>query len=348
MGNVVITKIIKSHICPICGTDINNIYERGPGFVIDKRKFCANCGLPLRIGNPSVKEVKYCLECNALNPIDANYCRCCGKDIRMDGKVYGKERDHMWKDLGLSVLWSVETLMGHHYFQWMNSKPWFYDNHDPLEEIDYKKGNPYTEYKGDGKDVATVYWGGKWRTPTKEEFEELISKCTWEKIIITDTDRHALKVTGPNGNHIIIETTGYAGCTRDEYSECAESMHSRCQFWTSTEAEPSKSGIKRAYSFLYSGYKNFRRTLTLKEMSRQPSVTDFLSGLIINGKRVLETPLPKPTVTNYDDREEREENRKKDIEKRHKLWLEEPITTIHVWPTEQIKGLAIRPVFDKE
>jgi len=36
-------------------------------------------------------------------------------------------------------------------------------------------------------DVASVKWGGKWRMPTKAEFEELIDNCTWEWIYVGNT-----------------------------------------------------------------------------------------------------------------------------------------------------------------
>ena len=29
------------------------------------------------------------------------------------------------------------------------------------------------------QDAAHVYWGGEWRMPTKQEFEDLITKCDW-------------------------------------------------------------------------------------------------------------------------------------------------------------------------
>lgn len=47
-----------------------------------------------------------------------------------------------------------------------------------------------------------------WRTPSKEEFEELIEKCTWEKICTSD-NINAFKVTASNGNFIIIPITGF-------------------------------------------------------------------------------------------------------------------------------------------
>ena len=58
------------------------------------------------------------------------------------------------------------------------------------------------------KDAATHYWGEKWRTPTKEDFEELITKCKWEKYIISTTNQFALKAIGPNGNSIVFPAVG--------------------------------------------------------------------------------------------------------------------------------------------
>lgn len=57
---------------------------------------------------------------------------------------------------------------------------------------------------GDEKiDPATANWGKDWRIPTKEEIDELISKCTWE------FSGNGYKVTGPNGNSIFLPAAGY-------------------------------------------------------------------------------------------------------------------------------------------
>ena len=52
-------------------------------------------------------------------------------------------------------------------------------------------------------DAATANWGGSWRMPTEAELEELIVECTW-----TWTTQDVYKVTGPNGNHIILPAPG--------------------------------------------------------------------------------------------------------------------------------------------
>ena len=73
-----------------------------------------------------------------------------------------------------------------------------------------------------------------------------------------------------------------------------------------------------------------------------------MNGLRINGKLVFEHYPSRPSFADYDDRAEQEENRKKDMERRHALWIEEPSVSIHVWPASQADGRAIRPVMDKE
>lgn len=48
-------------------------------------------------------------------------------------------------------------------------------------------------------DAATVNWGKPWRTPSHDQFRELVEECTWE----TENDM-GVKVIGPNGNYIFL------------------------------------------------------------------------------------------------------------------------------------------------
>ena len=55
-------------------------------------------------------------------------------------------------------------------------------------------------------DVAHVKWGGIWRMPTKDEWEELLDKCSWIK-----TEQNGIKgilFTGSNGNSIFLPAAG--------------------------------------------------------------------------------------------------------------------------------------------
>lgn len=64
-----------------------------------------------------------------------------------------------------------------------------------------------TEY-----DVAHVLWGNGWRMPTKEDFEELKTNCTWTWIQYNNSV-YGYKVEGSNGNKIFLPAAGYRNGT---------------------------------------------------------------------------------------------------------------------------------------
>ena len=236
--------ILGKVLCPVCNTVLIR-YNALVSFSEGYGKFCPCCSLPTLINEKNInEETKGCIWCKALNPIEANYCRYCGKEI----KTTGKECGHDYIDLGLSVFWSTETLPG--FYLWMNSNLRFNNLRQwPIYDRRFDR-----DFKRDGKDVATARWGGKWRTPTKEEFEELMTLCKWEKFIIEKKKQYAIKITGPNGNHIIMKTTGYAGCLYmagiDYNRERHEIPYSQCIFWTSSGNPEDDSG----YGFQCTGY----------------------------------------------------------------------------------------------
>lgn len=57
-------------------------------------------------------------------------------------------------------------------------------------------------------DVAHQEWGGGWRMPTKEDFEELANECLMTWCVVGAERWHGVLVTGPNGNNIFLPTTG--------------------------------------------------------------------------------------------------------------------------------------------
>lgn len=84
-------------------------------------------------------------------------------------------------------------------------------------------GVGYTKYYYDGStelaledDAAHVNWGGSWRMPSKEDFEELATYCKWE-IESNDGSTYIYKVTGPNGNYILLPANGAWAFNMDTY-----------------------------------------------------------------------------------------------------------------------------------
>lgn len=133
-------------------------------------------------------------------------------------------------DLGLSVMWGSFNVGADYpedygdYYAWGETEP--KTNYD-WPTYKYSNGSAYslTKYcvnvsngNVDSKttldiddDVAYVKWGGNWRMPTKEEFQELSDNCTWEWTTINDV--YGYKVTsnksGFTGNSIFLPAAGY-------------------------------------------------------------------------------------------------------------------------------------------
>lgn len=152
-------------------------------------------------------------------------------------------------DMGLSVKWAnmnvgAEKDSGYGtYFAWGETKP-----------KRYYSWNTYTWSKGDTQflikyslndrkaqlepsdDAVRANWGGEWRMPTVDEFEELIDKCTWEWT--TKDGVNGYKVTSKKtGNSIFLPITGF------RFYEGIQFRAIRGIYWTSTvyTANPVKA-----------------------------------------------------------------------------------------------------------
>ncbi len=77
-------------------------------------------------------------------------------------------------------------------------------------------------------DAATVNMGSDWRTPTVEEWNELVENCTWTWT--TQNDENGFLVTAKNGNSIFLPAAGYF----NEYYEFAQNASSFGFYWTSS------------------------------------------------------------------------------------------------------------------
>ena len=67
-------------------------------------------------------------------------------------------------------------------------------------------------------DAATQNWGGKWRMPTVEEWQELKDNCTWTWTTLNGVNGYEVKAT--NGNFIFLPAAGYRYDKRQTSSFC--------------------------------------------------------------------------------------------------------------------------------
>jgi hypothetical protein len=155
-----------------------------------------------------------------------------GHSLRLDRNIVLYAQWYEYVDLGLSVKWATcnvgattSEAFGD-YFAWGEVAP---KEIYSFETYKYCQGTEksLTKYCCDKDyglngfvdnkleldpedDAASVNWGGKWRMPTADEFDELRYSCTWEWT--TQNGVKGYKVTGPNGNSIFLPTVG---CMRE-------------------------------------------------------------------------------------------------------------------------------------
>ena len=127
--------------------------------------------------------------------------------LRPDVEIPGPIDECEAVDLGLSVKWAPFNLGCDHESLIMTGSLVGYG--DSIGNI--TSGNPDDYPKGavtPKSDIVRKHWGGEWRMPTFEEFRELVNKCQWR--VVNEYGHHpCFVVTGPNGNSIVINCTGY-------------------------------------------------------------------------------------------------------------------------------------------
>lgn len=121
-------------------------------------------------------------------------------------------------DLGLSVRWATTNIGASKpsgvggFYAWgetSTKSEYWRENYSycSASGYDFNYFNPLTDICGTQYDVAAKKLGDGWRMPTLAEANELITKCTWTR---EDVDGvKVYRVTGPNGNSIIIPITSW-------------------------------------------------------------------------------------------------------------------------------------------
>lgn len=131
------------------------------------------------------------------------------------------------------------------YYAWgeTKTKSDYSEDKYKYHKKDYRCKNIGLNISGTKYDVARQKWGGSWRMPTKEEFDELSLKCKWYST--TYKGVYGYKVTGPNGNSIFLPAAG--GCSgRNLLLDAGQ----RGRYWSATLSE-SGSGCYYACGFTF-------------------------------------------------------------------------------------------------
>ena len=138
---------------------------------------------------------------------------------------------HEYVDLGLSVKWATCNVGADKpedygdYYAWGETEPkdfYFWSTYKYCD-ASYKTLTKYTDSAcgkdgfSDNKsvldpedDVAHVKWGGNWRIPTKDELEELRTKCTWTSTTLNGVKGYSVtsNVDGYTDRSIFLPATG--------------------------------------------------------------------------------------------------------------------------------------------
>ena len=125
--------------------------------------------------------------------------------------IEGTTNGHSWVDLGLpsGKKWATCNVGATSpeeygdYFAWGETTT----KAEYREENSTTYGKTMNDISGNAQyDAATANWGGGWRMPTKEELNELRTKCTWTWT--TQNGVNGYKVTGPSGANIFLPAAG--------------------------------------------------------------------------------------------------------------------------------------------
>ncbi len=118
-------------------------------------------------------------------------------------------------DLGLSVKWATCNLGANNatdygnYYAWGETSPkdlYLESNYAYYNSLNGTITNIGSDIAGTEYDAATVNLGKDWRLPSKDEMQELINKCKWEKIVLNGVMGYY--ITGENGNTIFLPAGG--------------------------------------------------------------------------------------------------------------------------------------------
>lgn len=144
---------------------------------------------------------------------------CNGSKSAVSGT--GSENGHEWMDLGLpsGLKWATSNIGASSPTDFGSYFPWagvedagrmgeYYAYFDQVNWVYTKYTKESNSFRLDSSDdAAHVKWGGKWRMPTKADFEELKSNCRYKWVV--ENGIEGMRFTSKkNGNSIFLPAAG--------------------------------------------------------------------------------------------------------------------------------------------
>lgn len=149
---------------------------------------------------------------------------------------------HEYVDLGLpsGTYWATCNVGAYSpsdfgvYFAWGKTLPEYLNKSKP-EDL-----NGETEISGKPEfDAATATWHGPWRTPTRQEWEELIRYCNWQ--YVSQQSHEGLYAIGPSGRAVF-----FPGLARDVLGSHGTSIRDITSDINMTNGMVTRKGIDPA------------------------------------------------------------------------------------------------------
>lgn len=181
-------------------------------------------------------------------------------EIDEPSKASGSIQGHEYVDLGLSVKWATCNIGANSpeeyglFFAWgettgytAETHEFTRDNYMWYNDATYNTSIFNNNILSSSYDAAYVNWGTSWRMPTRNEFEQLLNKCTWTNTMQNGVSGFLVK--GPNGNSIFLPEGGRHKQTLEYEGTCGD-------YWTSTYYLANKTGDRAYHVFSFSSSTN--------------------------------------------------------------------------------------------
>ena len=164
-------------------------------------------------------------------------------------------------DMGLSVRWSSMNVGASDQYDDGIYTSWG-DAYGTNTSTSSSYNNEVHEIAGNPMyDIATCSWNERWQIPTREQWQELIDKCTWVYAYDSERKIYGYTVTAENGNSIYLPMYSNVKGT----SVPSGSSTSNGYYWSATE---SGQTVNYAYYLSLGTGNSFAASLTLYKYYR--------------------------------------------------------------------------------